>query len=201
MATDADLLGKGTSSFYKQKFVELQLSEETIEAKEFENCTFSRCAFIEVVFARCRFLDCVFDGCTLSAVQVPNSSFPGARFIRSKVIGVDWSKARATSFGALEFIECELNYSSFAQVAVKKLKLKQCRCREVDFVEADLTDGDFEGTDFELSRFFKTNLTNANFRKASNYSIDVRNNIIKKAQFSLPEAIALLRSLDILLEP
>jgi hypothetical protein len=46
MATAADLLEKGTTSFYKQKFVGLQLSEETIEAKEFENCTFTRCTFI-----------------------------------------------------------------------------------------------------------------------------------------------------------
>ena len=157
--------------------------------------------FIEVVFATCRFLDCIFDGCTLSAVQLPGSSFPGARFIRSKVIGVDWSKAKRSNLGTLEFTECELNYSSFAQLSMKKLKLKQCRCREVDFVEADLTDGDFGGTDFEMSRFFKTNLTNVNFRKASHYSIDVRNNTIKKAQFSLPEAVSLLQSLDIVLDP
>ena len=201
MTTEAAFLGKGTNSFYKQKFVDLQLSEETIEAKEFENCTFTRCAFIEVLIAQCRFVDCVFDGCTLSAVQVPDSAFPGARFLRSKVIGVDWAKAKASNLGTLEFSECELTYSSFTQLSLKKLKLKHCRCREVDFVEADLTDGDFEGTDFELSRFFKTNLTNVNFRKAVNYSIDVRNNTVKKAQFSLPEAVSLLHSLDIVLDP
>ncbi|HLW02309.1 MAG TPA: pentapeptide repeat-containing protein [Ktedonobacterales bacterium] len=201
MATEADLRKKGANSFYKEKFLDLQLSQETMEAREFENCTFTRCTCIDVIFAKCRFLDCAFEGCTLSAVQFPNSSFTDVRFSRSKVIGIDWSQARAANLGPLVFTECELNYSSFSTLTLRKLVLHSCRCREVDFVEADLTDGDFEGTDFELSRFFKTNLTNANFRKAAHYQIDVFNNTIKKAQFSLPEALALLQSLDITLDP
>jgi uncharacterized protein YjbI with pentapeptide repeats len=201
MATEAELLGKGADSFYKQKFLDLQLSQETIEAKEFENCTFTRCACIDVIFAKCRFLDCTFESCTLSAVQFPDSSFTDVRFSRSKVIGVDWSQARPSNLGPLAFTECELNYSSFSTVKLRNLILRSCRCREVDFVEADLTDGNFEGTDFELSRFFKTNLSNVNFRKAVHYHINVLSNTIKKAQFSLPEAISLLQTLDITLEP
>src|ERR1051326_35209 len=134
MPTEAELLGKGKNSFYKEKFVDLQLSEETIEAREFENCTFTKCTCLETVFAKCRFLDCAFDGCTLSAVQFPNSSFTNVHFKRSKVIGVDWSLARAANLGPLEFTECELNYSSFSGLTLKNLKLRSCRCREVDFV-------------------------------------------------------------------
>jgi uncharacterized protein YjbI with pentapeptide repeats len=201
MAKETDLLAQGAESFYKEKFVDLQLSQETVQAKEFENCVFTRCACIEVVFAQCRFLDCVFENCTLSAVQIPESAFTNVRFNRSKVIGVDWSRARAANPGPLAFTACELNYSSFSIVKLKQLILHACRCREVDFTQADLTNGDFEGSDFEGSRFFKTNLTNVNFRKATHYQIDVLNNTIKKAQFSLPEAVALLQSLDITLEP
>ncbi|HEY7123025.1 MAG TPA: pentapeptide repeat-containing protein [Ktedonobacterales bacterium] len=54
----------------------------------------------------------------------------------------------------------------------------------MDFSAADLTDGNFEGADFEGSKFYKTNLTSANFRKATNHHIDVRTNTIKKAQLS-----------------
>jgi hypothetical protein len=43
-------------------------------------------------------------------------------------------------------------------------------------------------------------LTKADFRKAFNYGIDFKFNNLKKAKFSLPEAIALLTSLDIILD-
>jgi uncharacterized protein YjbI with pentapeptide repeats len=70
----------------------------------------------------------------------------------------------------------------------------------VNFNEADLTRGVFTRTDFLNSVFSSTNLTQADFRKAFNYGIDFNFNILKKAQFSLPEAMSLLTSLDIILK-
>ena len=48
-----------------------------------------------------------------------------------------------------------------------------CEAKEIGFIESDLTNGDFKDTDFEKSVFFKTNLTNADFSRATNYSIDI----------------------------
>jgi uncharacterized protein YjbI with pentapeptide repeats len=76
----------------------------------------------------------------------------------------------------------------------------KCEAKEVDFIETNFSHGDFKNTDFEKSRFFKTNLTGADFKGAINYSIDVKNNIIKNARFSLPEALSLLSSLEIILD-
>lgn len=75
-----------------------------------------------------------------------------------------------------------------------------CEAKEVDFTETDLSEGTFGGTDFERSIFSKTNLTKANLKGAVNYSIDPRYNIIKKAHFSLPEALSLLGCLDIVID-
>ena len=50
------------------------------------------------------------------------------------------------------------------------------------------------------SVFYRTNLTEANFRHAYNYAIDFRSNMLKKTKFSLPEATSLLGGLDIILE-
>jgi uncharacterized protein YjbI with pentapeptide repeats len=80
------------------------------------------------------------------------------------------------------------------------IKLIDCEAKEVDFIETDLTNGVFKKTDLENSQFFKTNLSGADFSSARNYSIDVRNNILKKTRFSMPEALALLDGLDIIIE-
>jgi uncharacterized protein YjbI with pentapeptide repeats len=83
---------------------------------------------------------------------------------------------------------------------LRQAKLVRCTAREADFTESDLTGADCNGTDFSSSRFLRTNLTKANFTKASNYSIDPSLNTLKKTRFSLPEAISLLYSLDIILD-
>ncbi len=54
--------------------------------------------------------------------------------------------------------------------------------------------------DFAGARFSTTNLSKADFRGATNYSIRPDNNKLKKAKFSLPEATLLLYGLDIELE-
>ena len=50
-----------------------------------------------------------------------------------------------------------------------------------------------------LKQFRQCNLTRANFEEATGYAIDVKLNEVSKARFSLPEAVSLLRSLDIVL--
>jgi fluoroquinolone resistance protein len=54
-------------------------------------------------------------------------------------------------------------------------------------------------TDFSNSRFQHTNLTEADFTGATNYAIAASLNTLKKTKFSLPEAMSLLYSLDIIL--
>ena len=70
---------------------------------------------------------------------------------------------------------------------------------DVDFRECDLSQADFAGTDLADSLFLATNLTQADFSRARNYQIDPSQNIVDEAKFSLPEAMSLLYSMDIVL--
>jgi len=72
-----------------------------------------------------------------------------------------------------------------------------CIAHDVDFREAVLSRANFKLTDFEKSQFVHTKLCAADFTEAHSYSIDPTQNDIKKAKFSLPDAIHLLDGFDI----
>jgi uncharacterized protein YjbI with pentapeptide repeats len=100
-----------------------------------------------------------------------NCRFNEVKFNGCKVMGVDWT--RSEDLRGLDFSGCQINYSNFRMLKIPKTKLIACEAKEVEFAEADLSQGDFQRTDFENSVFFKTNLSQADFRGAKNYYIDV----------------------------
>ena len=185
-------------SYYLEKFEHLAMADVVIRSKSYEECEFIGSSFIGCTFEKSKFLNCKFVECVLSAVVPLDCRFNGVRFINSKVIGVDWTKAE--KIRDLEFYQSQINYSSFRLLALPKIRILKCESREVDFTETDLSHGDFKGTDFEKSRFFKTNLAHADFKGAKNYYIDARVNTLKQTKFSLPEALSLLSGLDIILD-
>jgi uncharacterized protein YjbI with pentapeptide repeats len=67
----------------------------------------------------------------------------------------------------------------------------------VDFREADLSKADFGGSDLSDSLFLNTTLVEADLSRARNYTIAPNANELRKAKFSLPEAMSLLYNLDI----
>ena len=71
---------------------------------------------------------------------------------------------------------------------------------EVDFSECNLAQADFSNTDLAAAIFQNTDLSQASFVNARNYIIDVRSNKVKKAKFSMPEALGLLYGLDVVIE-
>ena len=77
--------------------------------------------------------------------------------------------------------------------------MNDCKLHSVDFTDADCSDAYFAQSDLYRSIFYNTNLTRADFNHASSYAIDVNENRIKGARFSLPEAISLLDGLGITL--
>jgi uncharacterized protein YjbI with pentapeptide repeats len=134
----------------------------------------------------------------LSAVSFNNSRLIDVSFKNSKVIGIDWGKADLLR--SINFIDSTLNYSSFRMLKLPKIKMENCEAKEVEFIESDLSLGSFQGTDFTKAIFSKTNLNGANFTEAKNYYIDVTNNKVRKAHFSLPEALNLLSSFEVIIE-
>lgn len=194
------LLGRDASEIGGETFRGLALDDVEIAGVRFEGCTFTRCTFTETVLRGCTFLDCTFADCRLSLVRVPDSSFRAVRFERSQVIGVNWAEGAWHTVGLpsdLHFTGSALNHSVFFGLTLRGLVMRDCVARHVEFGEADLSGADLRGTDFTGSRFLHTDLTGADFTRATNYSIDAAANTLKGAKFSLPEAMALLYSLDI----
>jgi len=69
--------------------------------------------------------------------------------------------------------------------------------QQVDFTEADLTNSIFNNCEFKSAIFERTTLEKSDFRTSYNYIIDPEKNKIKKAKFSMPEVLGLLRKYNI----
>ena len=191
------------TEYYDDVFHNIAIQDDEIAFKEFDNCVFSGCTFFETQFRGCRFLNCKFQNCDLQLVGVRDCSFVNVLFEDSKVIGVNWIEASWPKRGlqnSFSFSRCVLNHSTFMGLNLKNLILTHCLAKDVDFAEANLTQADCTYTDFSSSRFFHTNLTKTNFSGAHNYDIAANLNTLKKTKFSLPDAMSLLYSLDIVLD-
>jgi Uncharacterized low-complexity proteins len=177
---------------------------ESVDGAEYDECVFDRCTFSGSSFTHCRFLSCRFVRCDLSNLTVTATRFRDARFESTKLIGVDWTKADAMAEPhtntSLSFTDCVLDLSNFVGLNLRAATFERCHAIETDFAEADLRDAVFRRTDLSGARFHNSNLERADFRDALNYTIDPRANKMRGARFNLPEAVALLRGLDVVVE-
>ena len=184
-----------------ETFAGLSFDQETIADKTFTDCTFKDCTFREAVLQRCSFHDCVFSDCDLSLAKIPETAFADVAFERCKLIGIDWSSAHWPKFGIkrpFSFHQCALNYGFFTGLKLPNLRMTGCIVKEADFTDVDFTGALFTGTDFTDRRFINCDLTKADFNDATNYAIDIKLNWLKKTKFALPEAVSLLKGLDII---
>ena len=116
------------------------------------------------------------------------------------MVGIDWTKAdwSAPSLGVPITVEsCVLNHSTFIGLNLPRISITDSMAVNVDFREADLSKADFSGSDLSDSLFLNTNLVEADLSRARNYTIAPNVNELRKAKFSLPEAMSLLYNLDI----
>lgn len=181
-------------------FEKLDLEGAELNGASFHDCRFAKCNFSHAQLLQCRFDGCEFSGCNLSLAVLRGSSFREVSFSSCKLVGIDWTAARWPSValgGQLRFDECLLNSSSFFGLYLQETKMEACQARNVDFTEADCSHASFIQTDFAGATFHQSKLVKADFSDAVNYAIDARSNRISGARFSLPDAVNLLRSLDI----
>ncbi|TBR40564.1 MULTISPECIES: pentapeptide repeat-containing protein [Dyella] len=193
-----DILGEDATDFYQQHFRELRHSGAHVAAKVFEECDFTQCSFNGARFERCKFIDCTFRSCDLSNLDVTSSKFLTVLFEECKIIGVDWNKAEWPRFagpGQMAFKKSVLSDSSFFGMKLPELVLEECKARSVDFRGGDFSRANFTYSDLAESMFGNTLLSGADFREATNYSIDIRDNQLNGAKFTRHEAIRLLDGL------
>lgn len=191
------------TQYSDQVFKDIEFENGRLDSSGFYDCEFRGCSFVEAVFNKCKFINCVFKECDLSLIQLPESTFSRTRFKATKVIGINWAQAGWPTAGLgkpVGFSKSILNHCTFIGLTLKGIQIKDCIAKDVDFREADLSQADFTGTDLSESMFNNTNLTEADLSQARNYHIDPAQNVLKGASFSLPEAMSLLYSMDIILK-
>lgn len=187
-------------NFSEASFKDIEMHDQALSNKQFHDCLFEQCDFSNTDFDNCVFADCEFLHCNLSLIKIPNTKFRSVKFTSCKIIGVNWTSASWPNiqvFCPIEFDACILNDSTFYGLYLVETKMEACQIHGVDFSEANCEETSFIQSDLFNSRFNQTNLVRADFTDAVGYSIDVFNNQISKAKFSLPEATSLLDSLDI----
>jgi fluoroquinolone resistance protein len=193
---------RSQNRYADRSFKQLRLTRVELVSCEFHNCLFTDCSLVETVLRSCRVVNCTFRASDLSLLQVSGTAFATTCFQGSKLVGIDWTCADWSSgklAHPLAFDGCSLNHSTLIGLELPGLEITGCTALDVDFREADLSGADFSGTDLTDSLFSRTDLTGADLSRARNYHINPQENILRQAKFSLPEAISLLYSLDIVL--
>jgi len=188
------------NEYFSEDFDNLDLAEQEISSKVFEECTFTNGNFKETVFRSCKFVDCKFEKCDLSIVKLNYSRFSDVVFEECKMIGVNWTTVAWPNFtmcAPIKFFRCILNDSTFLGLSLEEIVIEACKAHDVDFRDGNFSQASFTSSDFTNSLFNKTNLTGADFIDATNYYIDIYQNEIKSAKFCRQEAISLLDSLGI----
>lgn len=192
----------GEFEFNDEEFTSLDFQEQTLNEQEFYGCTFNSCNFSGTEFSVCRFNECTFNNCNLSLVLFSNTNFSDVGFNDCKMLGIDWTRAdwpRINVKSPVNFHRSVLNGSSFNGLFLGEMQMIECVAHDVDFAEADCNHADFSSVEFTSSIFHRTNLNKAIFIDALDYEINVTTNLVKGAEFSLPEAASLFRSLGVII--
>jgi fluoroquinolone resistance protein len=164
---------------------------------EFIECHFEGLDLRELNFRNFKFVDCHFSHCNFNNMNLSSSAMRSSTFKECRLVGINWCSLE--TFMHPKFYDCQLDYGVFQGLKLPKAEFSKCSLKEVDLSEAVLTEGLFDNSDLEGASFNKADLSKADFTAAKNYSIDPRFTNIKKAQFSMPEAMSLLRALDIVI--
>ncbi len=168
------------------------------KACEFINCTFELIDFSGINLSLSKFIDCTFLKCNLSNLSLKNSTFRDVSFRECKLMGLNWTETQTLS--TPNFCKSILDFSVFQSMKLNGAIFSECSLKEIDFYETQLVKANFYKSHLNGTNFSKANLSQADLRSAYDYHIDVKDTTIKKAKFSLPEALDLLRSLDISIE-
>ncbi len=182
-----------------KNFDNVDYTEKLLLNREFINCEFANCIFTKANLSNNNFIDCNFKSCNFSLTILQDSGIRNCEFFGCKLLGLDFSKCKRFLF-SVNFQDCQLDYSSFLQMKMRKTNFINCSIKEVNFCETDLSMAIFKNCDLANTSFVRTNLEKADFRVAFNYLIDPELNKIKGAKFSTEGLSGLLVKYNIEVE-
>lgn len=167
----------------KKEFKNIDYSEKSLRNREFIQCKFDVCIFTKSDLRNNSFEDCIFENCNFSMTIIDDAGFRNVTFIGCKIQGVDFTRCSKFMF-SFRFENCSLDYCTFYGTKLKKTNFINCSLKEVDFSNTDLSEAIFTNSDFSGAIFSNTLLEKADFRSATNFSIDPEFNKVKKAKFN-----------------
>jgi fluoroquinolone resistance protein len=185
-----------TNDYWEEEF--LEYDDKNLDSIYFDNCTFLKCDFSKAIFYGCKFTECTFTNCDLSLASLKSCTFNDVTFENCKLIGISWSSCQEPF--DVTYNSCNLSQNSFHLLDLRQMKFVNSLIRDTGFEECNLERALFETCDLELTSFINNNLKKANFETAKNYLVDPKQNDIKDALFSLPEALSFLNLLPIKLK-
>jgi uncharacterized protein YjbI with pentapeptide repeats len=186
-------------SYENKEFQKVVAAGQHVSGREFSRCAFKGCDFGECVLNKSVFADCVFTCCNFSHAKVDQCSFREVVFDDCKLVNVSFTAVNPFLLNWV-FKRCKLELCNFGGLKMKHSKFIESLVRKTDFINVDLEKSDFSGSDLQDSKFHNSILEHANFVGARNYYIDPTANRMKKAKFSVPEALSLLLPFGICVE-
>ncbi len=186
-----------------EEFSGLRLEEGGFHGILFEDCLFADCRFQGLSLHACQFTGCHFARCRLGGLQFDNVQAMGNSFEDCAVLGLDWSALldpRKQDLGFLpfdSFARCTLHHCVFFHLDLRKFSFAGCDLSGSFFEGCKLNGAAFPGCLLRGTAFSHNDLSDADFREASEYGFSIEGNQVKGAKFSMPEAVNLLYGLGL----
>ena len=115
-----------------ENFKRLQLSEDDLSNKSFEDCNFIDCDFINCNWRNTSFINCEFKNCSLSNLNVHNCKLNEVLFVESKLVGLNFSSCKNYYF-SLSWISAMCCFATFPDVTWRRLPLVEVLLKIVIF--------------------------------------------------------------------
>jgi fluoroquinolone resistance protein len=188
-------------TYRDRTFREVRVAGE-LRGAAFHDCVFDDVDLREARLHGCRFVDTDFLRCDLGLASVEDSQFEGVTIEAGHAIGINWTSARVDVNRPLgvDFKDSALGFATFERLSLRRRRFEGCTIHEAVFAGCDLTDASFRGSDLAGTQFHDCDLSGADLRKARDYRIDVRHNVVRGLLVLLPEATGLLHGLGVVVE-
>lgn len=187
------------SNYIADKIFEIEcFTEDSIQYKDFERCTFIGCDFAEASFLGVAFIDCTFSDCNFTEAKINYVGFRGVHFTNCDFTGVNFAMVDSLLFG-FGFTGCTLDYAKFYSLKMPGTVFTSCSIIAADFMAADITAVIFDNCNLHKSVFIDTIANKTDFSSSYNFTLDPEKNKLKKAIFSTDGLKGLLTKFDLVI--
>ncbi|MCG8473136.1 MAG: pentapeptide repeat-containing protein [Desulfobacterales bacterium] len=184
---------------YDDLFTRIDYSRQDLSGILYESCRFERCTLDETNLKHATFENCTFEACSLMMTNLTGTTFDKVCFHECKVMGVNFSLLNDFAI-EVHFKKCRIISALFTALALPKTSFEGSALEETTFRECALKEANFSDTSCRATLFDSCDLTSACFTGSSGFSIHPCKNTLKKAQFDVEGAMALLSPFDITLK-